>query len=65
VRRVFELANAPERISPAAGSSWIAEDGTRVFAVGHPGPQGLTNRGWRQQVADWRRIGEAVFAVAG
>jgi hypothetical protein len=63
VRRVFELANAPERISPAAGSSWISADGTRLFAVGHPGPQGLTNRPWRQQVADWRQIGEAVCAA--
>ena len=42
-----------------------AGDRTRVFAVGHPGPQGLTNRPWPQQVADWRRIGEAVSAVAG
>jgi uracil-DNA glycosylase len=65
VRRVFELAQAPERISRAAGSSWISGDETRVFAVGHPGPQGLTNRPWRQQVADWRRIGEAVSAVTG
>jgi len=60
VRRVFVLENAPERISLAAGSSWIAADGTRLFAVGHPGPQGLTNRPWPQQIADWRRIGEAV-----
>jgi len=64
VRRVFELAQAPGRISQAAGSSWIAADKTRVFAVGHPGPLGLTNRPWLQQVADWRRIGEAVSAVA-
>ena len=63
VRRVFGLENAPARISDAAGLSWISADGTRVFAVGHPGPQGLTNRPWRQQVADWRRIGEAVSAV--
>jgi uracil-DNA glycosylase len=65
VRRVFELAQAPERISWAVGSSWISGDGTRVFAVGHPGPQGVTNRPWRQQVADWRRIGAAVSAVTG
>ena len=63
VRRVFGLEKAPERISHAAGLSWVSADGTRVFAVGHPGPQGLTNRPWRQQVADWRRIGEAVSAV--
>jgi len=65
VRQVFELDHAPERISQTAGSSWILPDGTRVFAVGHPGPQGLTNRSWPQQVADWRRIGQAVSAVRG
>jgi uracil-DNA glycosylase len=63
VRRVFALENAPERISHAAGLSWISADGTRVFAVGHPGPQGLTNRPWLLQVADWRRVGEAVSAA--
>ena len=63
VRRVFALQNAPERISHAAGSSWISADCTRVFAVGHPGPQGLTNRPWPQQVADWRQVGEAVSSV--
>jgi uracil-DNA glycosylase len=65
VRRVFALAHAPERISGAAGSSWVSADGTRVFAVGHPGPQGLTNRPLPQQLADWRRIGEAVSAAPG
>jgi uracil-DNA glycosylase len=60
VRQVFALDHAPERISQAAGSSWISTDETRVFAVGHPGPQGLTNRPWPQQLDDWRRIGEAV-----
>jgi len=64
VRRVFALENAPARISHAAGSSWSAA-GTRVFAVGHPGPQGLTNRPWPQQLADWRRIGVAVAAALG
>ena len=62
VRQVFELDHAPERISQTAGSSWILPDGTRVFAVGHPGPQGLTNRPWPQQISDWRRIGQAVSA---
>jgi DNA polymerase len=62
VRRVFALEHAPERISHAAGSWWATADGTRVFAVGHPGPQGLTNRDWPQQVADWRQIGKAVSA---
>ena len=60
VRRVFALAEAPKRISHAAGSSWIAADRTRIFAVGHPGPLGMINRRWPQQIADWRRIGEAV-----
>jgi uracil-DNA glycosylase len=60
VRRVFALEEAPKHISNAAGSYWIAADQTRVFAVGHPGPLGLTNRSWPQQIADWRRIGEAV-----
>jgi uracil-DNA glycosylase len=64
VRRVFALEGVPERISLAAGLSWTAADETHVFAVGHPGPQGLTNRPWSQQVADWRRIGEAVSAVS-
>ena len=63
VRRVFTLDQAPDRISQAAGSSWILPDGTRVFAVGHPGPQGLTNRPWAQQIEDWRQIGEAVAAA--
>jgi hypothetical protein len=65
VRRVFALVEAPERISHAAGLSWISPDETRVFAVGHPGPQGLTNRPWTQPLADWRQIGEAVSAAPG
>jgi uracil-DNA glycosylase len=60
VRRVFALQQAPERISQSAGLSWTAANDTRVFAVGHPGPQGLTNRPWAEQLADWRRIGEVV-----
>jgi len=63
VRRVFALKEAPERITRAAGSSWTAADRTLVFAVGHPGPQGLTNRPWPQQLADWRRIGAVVSAL--
>jgi uracil-DNA glycosylase len=63
VRRVFALKEAPERITHAAGSSWTAADRTLVFAVGHPGPQGLTNRPWPQQLADWRRIGAVVSAL--
>jgi hypothetical protein len=63
VRRVFGLENAPARISHAAGATWSAADGTRLFAVGHPGPQGLTNRPWPRQLADWRRIGDVVCAV--
>jgi DNA polymerase len=60
VRRVFALEDAPKRISHAAGSAWTAADHTRIFAVGHPGPLGIINRPWPQQIADWRRIGEAV-----
>jgi len=60
VRRVFALDDAPQPIAQAAGSSWVAADQTRVFAVGHPGPLGIINRRWPQQLADWRRIGEAV-----
>ena len=63
VRRVFALQQAPERISQSAGLSWTGPNDTRVFAVGHPGPQGLTNRPWAKQLADWRRIGEAVWSV--
>jgi len=60
VRRVYALHDAPQPIARAAGSTWVATDATRVFAVGHPGPLGLINRRWLQQLADWRRIGEAV-----
>jgi len=63
VRQVFALEHAPQRILLAAGSSWISADQTRVFAVAHPGPLGLTNRAWPQQLADWQRIGEAVSAA--
>jgi hypothetical protein len=63
VRRVFAMADAPERISHAAGSSWSVADQTRVFAVGHPGPLGIINRPWPQQLADWRRIGEVVSVL--
>jgi DNA polymerase len=59
VRRVLALHGAPQPISQAAGGEWTAADGTRAFAVGHPGPLGLINRPWPQQLADWRRIGEA------
>ena len=65
VHRVFGLEGAPTRISLAAGSSWLSAHGTRIFAVGHPRPQGLTNRPWAQQLADWRRIGEAVSSALG
>jgi hypothetical protein len=63
VRQVFALRDAPQRISRAAGCSWIARDQTRVFAVGHCGPLGIINRIWPQQLSDWRRIGEAVSAT--
>ena len=60
VRRTFALHHAPQLISRAAGSCWIAEDRTRVFAVGHCGPLGVINRPWPQQLSDWRQIGAAV-----
>jgi uracil-DNA glycosylase len=63
VRLVFALRDAPQRISRAAGACWISENQTRVFAVGHCGPLGIINRNWTQQLADWRRIGEAVSAT--
>jgi uracil-DNA glycosylase len=59
-RKALTLRDAPLPISQAAGSDWVAADGTRVFAVGHCGPLGLINRPWPQQLADWRRIGEAI-----
>ncbi len=58
VQQIFALDNAPQPISRAAGSSWTAADGTRVFAVGHCGPLGVVNRRWPQQLEDWRRIGQ-------
>lgn len=61
VRQVFRLVEAPGRISLAAGSSWTAADGTRVFAVGHCSPLGIINRPWVEQTADWRRIGEVIW----
>jgi DNA polymerase len=63
VRQAFALQKTPQPISLAAGSSWTSEDRTRVFAVGHCSPLGLINRRWPQQVADWRRIGEAVSSI--
>ena len=60
VRQAFALDNAPRRVMDAVGSSWIGANGTRVFAVVHCGPLGLTNRSWPQQLADWRRIGAFV-----
>ena len=64
VRRVFALDDAPLLISKAAGGDWLAQDGTRVFAVGHPGPLGLTNRPLAQQLADWRHIGAALEGLS-
>jgi len=60
VRRTFALHHSPRLISRAAGSDWVAENQTRVFAVGHCGPLGIINRPWPQQLLDWRRIGAAV-----
>jgi uracil-DNA glycosylase len=59
VRQALALAEAPPAIGAAAGACWTVP-GRRVFAVGHCSPLGLINRPWLQQIADWRRIGEAV-----
>ena len=60
VRQALVLDDAPPRISEAVGGDWVAADGTRVFAVVHCGPLGLTNRPWPQHLADWRHIGTAL-----
>jgi hypothetical protein len=65
VRQALALHEAPRHISQAAGLSWRAADRTQVFAVGHCGPLGIINRPWLQQLADWRRIGEAIAIVGG
>ncbi len=65
VRRVFSLHHAHQLISRAAGSCWIAEDQTRIFAVGHCGPLGIINRPWQQQLSDWRQIGAAASVTLG
>jgi hypothetical protein len=65
VRRAFALEAAPQRIAQAAGCCWSTAERTRIFAVGHPGPLGLINRPWPQQLADWRRIGAAVAGIDG
>ena len=64
VRQAFGLHAVPARISEAVGGSWVAADGTRVFAVVHCGPLGLTNRPLPQQLADWRRIGAGLAGLA-
>jgi uracil-DNA glycosylase len=63
VRQAFALSQAPRRISAAAGCCWTSGERPRVFAVGHCSPLGLINRSWPRQVADWRRIGEAVSSA--
>jgi DNA polymerase len=63
VRRACELETAPRLISHAAGSCW-AKGQTQIFAVGHCGPLGIINRPWPQQLADWRRIGDAVSVAS-
>ncbi|HXC89306.1 MAG TPA: uracil-DNA glycosylase family protein [Stellaceae bacterium] len=60
VRQAFALRVTPRAISAAAGGTWLAQTGVRVFAVGHCSPLGLINRPLSQQTADWRGIGEAV-----
>ncbi|HEX3153842.1 MAG TPA: hypothetical protein VHV32_04415 [Candidatus Angelobacter sp.] len=57
VRRVFQLADTPQRIKLAAGGSWATSTGTLIFAVVHCSRLGILNRPWMQQVADWQKIG--------
>jgi uracil-DNA glycosylase len=64
VRHAFALHDPPRRVSEAIGDGWLAADGTRIFAVVHCGPLGLTNRPWQQQLADWRHIGAALATSA-
>lgn len=63
VRSAFNLIDTPRLISKAAGNSWIPSRGQRVFAVGHCGPLGIANRAWKQQEADWKRIGHTLAAL--
>lgn len=65
VRQALALQEAPPRISDAVGSMWLVANQMQVFAVVHCGPLGLTNRPWPQQLADWRRIGDAVSRLDG
>jgi uracil-DNA glycosylase len=57
VRRVFQLAGAPQGIKLAAGRSWGTATGARIFAVVHCSRLGIVNRSWPLQVADWQKIG--------
>jgi len=56
-RTAFKI-NADKGIKKAAGGCWSA-NGSLVFAVIHPGPQGKISRKMNEQEADWRRIGAA------
>jgi uracil-DNA glycosylase len=60
VRKVFQLTHTPPQIKRAAGGSWDTPTGTRIFPVVHCSNLGIGNRPWPQQLADWRRIGDAV-----
>jgi uracil-DNA glycosylase len=64
VRQAFALIGAPHLISSAVGKSWMAADGTHVFAVMHCGPLGLTNRPLAPQLEDWRRIGGVIAGLS-
>jgi len=64
VRQAFALRCAPARVSDALGRQWVAGPQTRIFAVVHCGPLGLTNRSWHLQMADWRQIGVALAELS-
>jgi len=63
VRLVFGLSGVPVKITLAAGSSWSAQDGTRLFPVCHCSGLGIRNRSWPNQISDWQQIGEAVHSL--
>ena len=65
MRLLFPAMDMPRGIKEAAGTSWVAPSGTRVFAVGHCSGLGLVNRPWAQQVADWQAIGTVLATAIG
>ncbi|MGD0829420.1 MAG: uracil-DNA glycosylase family protein [Terracidiphilus sp.] len=63
-RLAFEIEEAPENISTAAGGMWQTRKWGQVFAVGHCGRLGRGNRPWHKQLMDWSRIGGALKLIS-